>query len=147
MLYITPTDMETLYAYDPQILIQATNYSDRTSNTINEEVLAGACQVGSDIVSSYLQLIPVRGFRDEFLGVVRVHAARLALDQLAASDPQIREQAKESLEWLKSLSRLSNEDLENISGPSEDGDAGTTVVGPAMSVSFVEEGRRWEVSF
>ena len=148
MLYVTSDDMKVLY--EEEILVQATNYSNSASRTIDEVQLNAACEAGSQIVDSYLLVLPVTDFSDRFLRSVRVHAAHLALDHLASSDPQIREQAKESIDWLKLLQKLSPADLkrlaENISKPDTEGEVVVEDL-PAFTISTVEEGRRWEVSF
>lgn len=145
MDYVTPADMKELY--EEEILVQATNYSDRSSQVIDEVRLAAVCVAGSQIVDSYLLILPVSSanFSDRFLASVRTHAAHLALDHLASSDPQVREQAKESIDWLKSLLKLTEAELKRLVGNSAESDVALTV--PGFTVAQVDEGRRWEVSF
>jgi phage gp36-like protein len=86
-------------------------------------------------------------FNDRFKAILKVHCARLALDSLdgASADPQIREHAKEALEWLKALTKLSSEASRELTSNTEAPEV--TVADLMPSIGFVEEGRRWEVSF
>lgn len=144
--YITPLDMRSLY--ENEILIEATNYSDRTATTINEQVLTGACETGSQLVDGYLVMLPIKEFSPRFLAIVRIHAGRLAIDQLAATDPQVREQAKESIDWLKSLQKLNDEELENLAGNVSSNEEAPLLTGvPVYSIGVVDEGRRWNITF
>lgn len=141
-MLVTPADMEAIY--DEVLLVQATNYSDRAATAINLPMLQNACSVGSNIISGYLAGlgIAIERFRPSFRESLKIHSARLAMDFLAGSDPQIREQAKESTEWIKNISRLSKEGIENLI----EAEAGTPEpIGEVLpSVSF-ESGRNWQV--
>lgn len=149
MNYVSPSDMKNLY--NLETLIQATNYNEPGADIINEPQLESACWMGSAIADSYLALLPLdpNQFNDRFKAMLRTHCARLALDSLdgASSDPQIREHAKEALEWLKALTKLGADALKNLATSSDETPEelpGNLVV---PSVGFVDEGRRWEMSF
>lgn len=143
MSYITPNDMED--AFDQALLIQATNYSDRTAQTINQAILQKACESGSNTVDSYLAIlgIPSDRYNSTFLGAIKVHAANLAMDYLAGTDPQIRDKAKESIRWLETVAKYSREQLRHlVTDP--DSDPLPTVTKVLPSVGF-NPGRSWEV--
>jgi phage gp36-like protein len=149
MIYVTPLDMKALY--NPETLVQATNYANPNAETINESQLQSACQMGSAIADSYLSLLPLNpmDFNDRFKSMLKVHCARLALDSLdgASADPQIREHAKEALKWLETLTKLGKDALDNLATSSDVTPEDGVLVEPAASVAFVDEGRRWELSF
>lgn len=148
MTYVTSADMKSFY--NQETLIQTTNYTNPNASTINEAQLASACQMGNAIADSYLALLSLdpAQFNERFKAILKTHCARLALDSLdgASADPQIREHAKEALEWLKALTKLSNEALRKLASSAENPEeAVQTSIVP--SVAFVDEGRRWEISF
>jgi phage gp36-like protein len=149
MNYVTPSEMKSLY--NEETLIQATNYNDPNTEAINEPQLESACEMGSAIADSYLSLLPLdpAQFNDRFKTMLKVHCARLALDSLdgASADPQIREHAKEALEWLKALTKLGKEELRNLATNTDETPDELPVGLSVPSVGFVEEGRRWELSF
>jgi phage gp36-like protein len=149
MTYVTPSDMKSLY--NEETLIQATNYTDPNASSINEPQLTSACDMGSAIADSYLSLLPLdpAQFNERFRTMLKVHCARLALDSLdgASADPQIREHAKEALEWLKALTKLGKEELKNLATNTDETPEELPLNLVAPSVGFVEEGRRWELSF
>lgn len=135
--------------FNLETLIQATNYTNPSAVTVDAIQLQGACEKGSAIADSYLSLLPLNpsDFNDRFKEMLKIHAARLALDSLdgASADPQIREHAKEALNWLTALTKLSKDALQNLTLSTDaTPDETLSVVG---SISFVEEGRRWGVSF
>lgn len=136
MSYVTPADMQALY--EPAMLIQATNYSNRTASTVDEEMLQKACEHGNQVVDGYLLRVESSQITERLQAILKIHAARLAMDFLAGTDPQIREQAKETIEWLKTLSKLG-------SGGSDGGSEipGTAVL-PQISITA---GRSWRVTF
>jgi phage gp36-like protein len=139
MPYVTPTDMRSLY--DPDLLVQGTNYNDPAAETINDVSLSAACQHGSAIVDGYLLTVGVAPskFSDRFLGILKIHSARIALNHLLGVDDRISEQAQESIEWLKSLSELSQADLANLI-------TGGEVEAIVLPLVRFEEGRRWNIS-
>lgn len=144
--YVTPDDMKQIY--DEAILVQATNYSDRLATTIDDAMLQKACESSNQIVEGYLVPlgVPTDRLTASFQEILKPHAARLALDHLAGTDPQVRELAKESIEYLKSLSKLSNIALDGIVDD-EDGEGDLPGVPPLLPVVFFDEGRRWGVTF
>lgn len=135
MSYVTPEDMKELY--EEVILVQATNYSNRTANLVNEEMLQRACNHGNYIVDGHMLHVNEAAINERLYTILKVHAGRIAMDVLAGTDPQIREQAKESIEWLKSLRKLSGSD--------DDGGGDIPGVTSALPVITFNEGRRWEV--
>lgn len=143
-MHVTPVDMQSLY--DDALLVQATNYSDRSATGINLAQLQTACDTGNRLVDSYLLPlgIPIDRFRPAFRLALLTHAARLAMDFLAGTDPQIREQAKESLDWLKNLSRLSQAAIANLVEPDASGDP-TPGVNAVLPNVFFAPGRAWQV--
>ena len=136
MTYVTVSDMQALYR--EELLVQATNFSDRVATLINNEVLAGACSHGNGIVDGYL--IPLgledSAYTTRFLQSLKIHAARLAMDHLISGDETIRTQAEESIKYLESLKDLVGKD-------SGTGSSLEPIV-PAISYN---EGRRWSVTF
>ncbi len=143
-VYVTSADMEGLY--DRELLVEATNYSDRTADYINVEVLQSACDSANSMASGYLLRLSIDPdkYTDAFKLALKTHSARLAIDVLASTDPQIREQAKESIDWLKNISRLSKEAQDNLIVKEADEPTLSGVVLPVLSF---DEGRRWEVSW
>lgn len=141
MEYVTPNDMQVLY--DADLLIQATNYSDRTAQVIDDVMLAKACDHGNQIVDGYVLHISSSQITSRLEGILRIHAGRLAMDFLAGTDPQIREQAKETMDYLKSLSKLpTNADADN--GPGTGDGEGVTLILPVIQF---DPGRCWRVTF
>lgn len=144
MVYVTPADMEVLY--EQEQLVLATNYSDPQATTINTSMLTAACEHGSRLVDGYLLSVKVSPskFSDRFLGILKIHAARLAMDYFqGTSGEDERGQVKESIEWLKSLSKLSQADLQNLATGEPDVEVEPIIL-PAVSFC---EGRRWNITF
>lgn len=139
---MTVSDMEEMYDLD--LLIQATNYSDRNADTIDEAILTDACQRGSDVCDGYLARlsVPSTSYSARFLTILRTHAGRLAMDALASTDPQIRKHAEETMEWLKELMRMDLRELEILATGGVSEEAIPDKPNPVVSFG---EGRYWEV--
>lgn len=147
MLYASPDDMAALY--DEVVLVQITNYNNRLAEAINEPLLQTACEAGSRLVDGYLMPLGIKptDFSPDFSEVLKTHAARLVMDFLAGTDPQVREQAKETTDWLKSLPRLSRDALENlVIRPPEPGEPPIEPPAPVRGPVVFEEGYRWRVT-
>lgn len=114
-IFVTPDDMQLLY--DADQLVQATNKNDVNTDEVDFEQLLAACNHGNAIVNGYVMALPIQGdFSDEFLEVLKSHAARLAWDFLAGEIPEVERQAKDSLEYLRWLGKLSATALQNLAG-------------------------------
>lgn len=148
MTYVTPLDMKALY--NPETLVQATNYADPSATVINEAQLQTACDMGSAIADGYLALLPLdpSNFNDRFKAILRTYCARLALDSLdgASADPQIRKHAEESISWLESLTKLSIEALKRLA-ENVDQTPQLPIDISVPSVFVVNEGRCWDTTF
>lgn len=103
-------------------------------------MLQKACEHGNQVVDGYLLRVESSQITERLQSILKIHAARLAMDFLAGTDPQIREQAKETIEWLKSLSKLGGS-----SGSDGGGEIpGTTEILPQISIT---PGRSWRITF
>jgi phage gp36-like protein len=117
MLYVEPKELEVLFT--TQEVMEASNKDDSMAEEVVDDRVLAACEGATGIINGYLMrrfTIPLVAATPEFLQVLNIHAKNIAREILDGSREEVRENAKNSREWLELFSDNSGNNADTTPG-------------------------------